>query len=445
MKPTFRSFLFVPTLLLVLVWSCVKEVSVPVTVDFSAAPTNASYTTVPVSVSIANRTAGAQTYNWTFEGGTPATSTAKNPSEVVYVQAGTYKITLQASNSDGQVDTKTQTIVIDASISANFTASVVDNNYPPTTVKLTNLSTGGATYAWTFEGGAPATSADKEPNVIFEQPGTHKISLSVSNGRLSRQKDTVITVAPDLVPDFTLVPDDAALEAPLTVVISNSTTSGTSFTWTTGGALSSSTAKEPTITFSKAGTYTVNLTASNGKKTKSVEKSITVKPGTGIYSVTDVSLGINTASSTIGSYYSTSLRKTIKSTDVITPALGAAIDIVFFGLDPSFALNKFVSPVNVQEYTFDAIPGAKATVWMPTQTLLSAEAFDAIKDDTFFKGLSSASIVDDPLYFSGDQVPRVLLFLTADGRKGAVKVKQFIPKGAKDSAILVDIKVQRTP
>ncbi|WP_158552459.1 PKD domain-containing protein [Spirosoma telluris] len=202
------------------------------------------------------------------------------------------------------------------------------------------------------------------------------------------------------------------------MVISNSTTSGTSFTWTTGGTLSSSTAKEPTITFSKAGTYTINLTASNGKKTKSVEKSITVKPGTGIYSVTDVSLGINTASSTIGSFYSTSLRKTIKSTDVLTPTLGAAIDIVFFGLDPTFALNKFVSPTKVQEYTFDAIPGARATSWMSTQTLLSVDAFDAINDDTFFKGLSNAAIVDDPLYFSNEKVPRVLLFLTADGRKG---------------------------
>ncbi|MVM36640.1 PKD domain-containing protein [Spirosoma sp. HMF3257] len=200
MKSIFRSFLFVPILLLALVWSCVKEVSIPVAVDFSASPVNAGYTTIPVSVSIANRTTGAQTYAWTFEGGTPATSTAKNPSDVVYLQAGTYKITLQASNSDGQVDTKTQTIVIDASISANFTASVVDNNYPPATVKLTNLSVGGVTYAWTFEGGTPATSTDKEPNVIFEQPGPHKISLSISNGRIARQKDTVITVAPDLVP-----------------------------------------------------------------------------------------------------------------------------------------------------------------------------------------------------------------------------------------------------
>lgn len=445
MRLEIKSFLFAFSLLLVLVWSCVEEVSIPVAVDFVAAPTNAAYSTIPVSFSIANHTTGAQTYAWTFEGGTPATSTAKNPPEIIYGQAGTYKITLRASNSDGQVDTKTQTVVIDASISANFMASVLDNNYPPASVKLTNSSVGGETYAWTFTGGIPATSTDKEPSVVFDQSGTHTISLTVTNGRVSRQKDTVITVAPDLVPDFALLPDDASLEAPLTVVTSNSTISGTSFSWTSGGALSSSTARETTVVFSKPGTYTVSLTASNGKKTKSIEKSITVKPATGIYNSTDVLLGINTASSTIGSFYATSLRKTIKGTDVITPTLGAAIDIVFFGLDPTFTLNKFVSPTNVQNYTFEAIPGAKSTVWMPTQTLLSVGAFDAIKDDTFFKGLSSASIIGDSLYFSGNQIPRILLFRTADGRKGALKIKQLIQKGAQDSAILVDIKVQRTP
>lgn len=444
MKFVSRFLLLLPVLLL-LAWSCAKEVAIPVTIDFLAAPANATYTSVPVSISVANRTSGAEVYHWTFEGGIPATSEAKNPPLIVYQQAGTYKITLQASNSDGRVDTKTQTIQIDASLTADFGMTTIDNAYPPLTLVLANKSVGGTTFAWTFDGGKPATSTDKDPKVIFEQPGTHTISLKVSNGRVTRQKDTTITVAPDLVPDFTYVPDNAELEAPLVVAVTNATTSATSYTWASGGTLSSPGAKEPTITFAKAGTYTISLTASNGKKTKTVDKTITVKPSTGIYTATDVVLGINTAQSTIGSFYSTSLHKTFKSTDILTPAIGAAIDVVFFGLDATFGFNKFVSPTEADKYTFDAIPGAKQTTWMSTQTLLTSDGFDAINEDSFFRNLPGASIIDDPLYFSGDVVPRVLLFRTADGRKGAVKIKQVIKKGAQDSAIQVDIKVQKTP
>ncbi|RYF48935.1 MAG: PKD domain-containing protein, partial [Cytophagaceae bacterium] len=311
MKFVSRFLLLLPVLLL-LAWSCAKEVAIPVTIDFLAAPANATYTSVPVSISVANRTSGAEVYHWTFEGGIPATSEAKNPPLIVYQQAGTYKITLQASNSDGRVDTKTQTIQIDASLTADFGMTTIDNAYPPLTLVLANKSVGGTTFAWTFDGGTPATSMDKDPKVIFEQPGTHTISLKVSNGRVTRQKDTTITVAPDLVPDFTYVPDNAELEAPLVVAVTNATTSATSYTWASGGTLSSPGAKEPTITFAKAGTYTISLTASNGKKTKTVDKTITVKPSTGIYTATDVVLGINTAQSTIGSFYSTSLHKTFK-------------------------------------------------------------------------------------------------------------------------------------
>jgi len=48
------------------------------------------------------------------------------------------------------------------------------------------------------------------------------------------------------------------------------------------------------------------------------------------------------------------------------------------------------------------------------------------------------------LQFTNNQVPRVVLFKTNDGRKGAVKIKQFVQNGA-DSYIVTDIKVQKVP
>ena len=44
-------------------------------------------------------------WNWEFEGGTPATSTDQNPT-VTYNQTGTYSVRLTVTNSDGETDTK---------------------------------------------------------------------------------------------------------------------------------------------------------------------------------------------------------------------------------------------------------------------------------------------------------------------------------------------------
>ncbi len=50
-------------------------------------------------VSFADASLGnAQSWEWTFEGGTPASSTVQNPTGITYAAAGRYKVTLKASN-----------------------------------------------------------------------------------------------------------------------------------------------------------------------------------------------------------------------------------------------------------------------------------------------------------------------------------------------------------
>ena len=59
------------------------------------------------SVHFTDNSWGAQITNldWEFEGGTPATSTATNPT-VTYNQAGTFDVRLTVTNADGETDTK---------------------------------------------------------------------------------------------------------------------------------------------------------------------------------------------------------------------------------------------------------------------------------------------------------------------------------------------------
>jgi PKD repeat protein len=67
--------------------------------DFTADKTNIC---VGEQVTFTNNTTGNTpiTYSWTFQGGNPATSTAVNP-VVTYPVAGTYSVTLTATNSNG--------------------------------------------------------------------------------------------------------------------------------------------------------------------------------------------------------------------------------------------------------------------------------------------------------------------------------------------------------
>ena len=86
--------------------------------DFTA---NATAVAVGGSVHFTDNSWGAQLTNWDweFEGGTPATSTAQNPT-VTYNQAGTFGVRLTVTNADGESDTKYMPNYITASESYNM-------------------------------------------------------------------------------------------------------------------------------------------------------------------------------------------------------------------------------------------------------------------------------------------------------------------------------------
>jgi PKD repeat protein len=62
--------------------------------------------------------------------------------------------------------------------------------------------TGSITYQWTFEGGTPATSTDKNPKVSYSTPGKYKVTLVVTNsvGSDTEEKADYIEVIPAKAP-----------------------------------------------------------------------------------------------------------------------------------------------------------------------------------------------------------------------------------------------------
>ncbi|MFC5408597.1 PKD domain-containing protein [Larkinella bovis] len=429
--------------------ACYREVSIPVKTDFSVKAVNGNFTP-PATLEITNLSTGADTYQWTFQGAAPASSTDKTPVAIKYATSGSYTIKLVASNVDGEQDTKEVTVKIGEKLAPAFQFEVIDNLYPPVTVKMKNLSAGGDRLEWTFEGGSPATSTDANPSVVFATPGTHKISLKLFYGTFAQQKDTTIVVDKALAPafDYQLSPEDYDEEAPLTLTTQNQTVGGVSYTWSAeGGSLTTPTSKETAITFQKEGTYTIKLDASNSKTNRSVTRTIVVKPNRNLYVLTDVKLGINSAQKDVGCFLSTSQNRVFKSSDVLTAKEGAAIDVVFFGLNPSFTYNRFVSPAEAGSLIFDDIPGAQPVRFVnviencETCSPVTDDQFAQVADDSWLKTLTIPE-QEETVGFSNKKVPRLILFQTQDGRKGIIQITRFVEAGA-SSYIICTIKVMK--
>ena len=136
-------------------------------------------------------TGNVTSWNWTFEGGEPATSTEQNP-VVTYNRAGSYAVTLTVGDGT-MTDTKSRTAYVIVHAEAPVAhVGLPDGAYlspwvmmfVPTDVPLTfkDASTGNPTsWLWTFEGTDIATSDLQNPTVTYLQDGTYGLKLEVSN------------------------------------------------------------------------------------------------------------------------------------------------------------------------------------------------------------------------------------------------------------------------
>ena len=406
--------------------------------------------TVPVKVAFTNNTSGADSFKWVFPGGDPAESNKRDPGTVVFSKAGDYTVTLEAWNTD---ERKSQqfTLHLDSSVQIGFDTTVAVNYFAPVQVTITNRTIGASSYNWTFQGGTPSSSTQPNPPVVqFDSAGTHTITLQVSNGRQTFTLTKTVTVLPALSASFTVVPssDNDDYQAPMNAILHNTTISRLHTQWSCPGAtIGSPTADSSSILFPTPGSYTVTLTTGNDKNSQSVTQTITVLPNTNLRTLTNVQLGINTAQSTVGCLYSTRLRKVFTKNDQPDTA-GKWIDIVFFGLNSSFTYNKFITPDSAQNYTFTAIPQVSPTVFINAQEqcgcgiAMSATDFDNMTNDGPLQGLNINGTSGDWHNFDNSAVPRIVLFQAHDGRKGAIKIRQFVQNGT-NSYIIADIKVQK--
>ncbi|MCK3685304.1 PKD domain-containing protein [Maribellus sp. YY47] len=228
------------------------------------------------------------TWNWTFAGGNPASSNAKNP-VVSYAAAGKYSVSLTVTNANGS-DTKTVTDYI--TVSKPVLLPVADFSSSATSVtagesvSFQDLSTNPGTWYWEFAGGTPATSTLQNPTVTYNSTGTYQVKLTVTNSDVTDTKTVDNLIEVTSVPVI-LTPPVANFSASQTSINTGetisfsdiSTNAPTSRSWTfAGGTPSTSTLQNPSITYASTGNFAVSLTVTNadGTDTKTVNGFISV-------------------------------------------------------------------------------------------------------------------------------------------------------------------------
>ena len=228
------------------------------------------------------------TWNWTFAGGTPSSSTLQNPTSICYSAAGTYTVELIATNLVG-TDTiqKTSYITVNSVSEAEFYASSLSINVSDC-ISFIDLSIGNPiSWNWFFTGGNPSASFIQDPvNICYDTAGLYQVSLDITDscGTDRETKAFYITVndvnSPPVV-DFASS-DTTICEGDCIDFKDLSYNMPTGWAWQfIGGDPNTSSLQNPnSVCYDSAGTFAVELIGSNVNGSDTVLKTsfITVLP-----------------------------------------------------------------------------------------------------------------------------------------------------------------------
>jgi uncharacterized repeat protein (TIGR01451 family) len=146
---------------------------------FNATPTSGC---APLAVNFTDQSTGSPTtWTWNFTGGNPSSANTTGPHAVTYNTPGTYDVTLTVSNTCGS-NTTTQTSYITVGSGAPVAAfnATPTSGCAPLTVNFTDQSTGNPS-SWNWIFGDGDTSTDQNPSHQYANPGTHNVTLTVTN------------------------------------------------------------------------------------------------------------------------------------------------------------------------------------------------------------------------------------------------------------------------
>lgn len=245
---------------------------------------------------------GVSGWEWTFEGGTPPTSTVQNPI-VQYQTPGVYDVTLTVTDNVDESEPFTQTDFItvlecgpDIAISASQNVICANEEC----VDFTDLSTGDdiSSWTWTFTSpsGDETVSNEQNPtNQCFSEIGFYDVTLEAvdSEGTSIQTFVNYIEVLDCTGPEVDFESSRQVICPGECIELTDLSTSPlTIFAWNwdlPGGqaegeaVAGSSTQQNPTVCYDTPGTYNITLAAEDQEGVSAITKTIqiTVDPCTG--------------------------------------------------------------------------------------------------------------------------------------------------------------------
>ncbi len=229
----------------------------------------------PTSAIFSNTSVNAVSYLWNF--GDQASkgmneSTEKDAAHY-YQKAGSYVVTLVATNAEGKSDKFTQTIVVEGPPkppTAGF--KIASSSFiSPSSVVFTNTSADADSYSWDFgDPGSDNSSREKDPIHTYVKPGQYKVTLRAASSKspeTSEWSETLTITAPVVAPVAAFLIENNNMMSPATIRFADQSSNAVSWLWNFGDAASgknnSSAEKNPSHLYAKAGSYRVTLTVKN--------------------------------------------------------------------------------------------------------------------------------------------------------------------------------------
>lgn len=208
-------------------------VTAPPAITISAIPNTCGPTIISPKANVNVCDSGTPTYKWTFEGGTPATSTVLDPGPVSFSTTGPKKITLEVISSCGTTSAEKTYTISDPPIANAGTDAEICNGEE---IKLTGTASGGTglyTYQWTSIPTSTIVGANTAtPTVKPNQTTVYKLTVRDQATTCISTDEVEIKVIPAPIIQFD-IPNQEICSGETTKAVNLTTTpSGETVTWT---------------------------------------------------------------------------------------------------------------------------------------------------------------------------------------------------------------------
>jgi gliding motility-associated-like protein len=224
---------------------------------FTVSPTIGCHS--PATINFTNTTSGGNgiTYLWSF--GDAHTSVAINPANT-YASPGTYTVIMTASSNAGCSKTDSAKVTVLGADNVKFVSSAT-SVCQGSTIQFTD-STKPKPGSWSWSFGDGGTSSSENPSHKYNNSGTYSVKLKVVFDGLCNDsviENNYITVNPNPVVSFS-ADTTRDCTTPLTVQFSDNTNGASAWAWSfPNGSISSSTSRDPDVTYNSPGLYNVKL------------------------------------------------------------------------------------------------------------------------------------------------------------------------------------------